>query len=277
MTGGDTFSDWHTYEIDWTPDHVQWIIDGQVRRTLLKSDTFDSKTNQYKFPQTPARLQMSLWPAGQASNAKGTIDWAGGVIDWNSQDIQTVGYYYATIGQVDVQCYPPPSGISQTGNSAYVYTSTAALQNDIAITGNSTVLSSMGATGLDPSLGASSSSASASSSGTSSSSASSATPSDSVPTNTAGTGGTGGMAGGANSSGSSSSGSSTGSSSGGSSGSSTQGGSGSGSGSSTSSGGFSQGTGSSSGQGNGASNPNERVLRGSFFAVLVAVVVLVAL
>lgn len=272
MNGQNTFDDWHTYEIDWTPDHVQWIIDGQVRRTLLKSDTFNAKDNKYHFPQTPARLQMSLWPAGQASNAKGTIDWAGGVIDWNSQDIQTLGYYYATIGQVDVQCYSPPAGTSITGNNAYVYTSTTALQNDVAIVGNSTVLSSMGATGLNPSLGASSSSASssasasASASSSGSSSASSATPSDSIPTNTAGSGGSGGIPGGTfPGSGSSSGGSSSGSS--------TQGGSGSG----TSSAGFSQGTGSSTGQGNSAPNPNERILRGSFFAVLVAVVVLVAL
>lgn len=249
MNGEDTFNDWHTYEIDWTPDQVQWIIDGEVKRTLLKSDTFDSKLNKYKYPQTPARLQMSLWPAGQASSPQGTIDWAGGVIDWNSEDIQQYGYYYATVGQVDVQCYQAPAGTVQTGDVSYVYTSEDALENDIAITGNSTVLGSMGATGLDMTLGAGSSSSGASASA-------SASASDTIPTNSNGSGGSGGMAGGS----SSSSGSST--ESGGS--------------TSSSSAGFSQGTG-SSGQGNSAPNPNERVLRGSLFAVLVAVVVLVTL
>lgn len=245
VDGGDTFNDWHTYEIDWTPDQVQWIIDGEVKRTLLKSDTFDEKLNKYKFPQTPARLQMSLWPAGQASNAKGTIDWAGGVIDWNSEDIQQEGYYYATIGQVDVQCYDPPSGAVKTGDVSYEYTSEDCLESDVMITGNSTVLGSMGATGLNMDLGA----------GSSSSASASASASDSIPTNSNGSGGSGGMAGGSSSS----------------SGSSSESG-----GSSTSSAGFSQGTG-SSGQGNSAPNPNERVLRGSLFAVLVAVVVLVTL
>jgi beta-glucanase (GH16 family) len=240
VDGADTFDDWHTYEIDWTPDQVQWIVDGNVVRTLKKSDTFNETANRYQFPQTPSRLQMSIWPAGQASNAQGTIDWAGGEIDWNSQDIQEKGYYYATIGQVDVQCYTPPSGAIQTGNSAYLFTSEAALEADVEITGNSTVLGSMGATGLDMTLGADSSSSATS------------TGSDSVPTNNSGSVG-----------GAGSSSSSTGTSS-------TEGGS-----SSTTSSGFSQGT--SASQGNSAPNQNERVLRGSLFAVLVAVVVLVTL
>jgi beta-glucanase (GH16 family) len=236
VDGADTFDDWHTYEIDWTPDQVQWIVDGKVQRTLKKSDTFNETANRYQFPQTPSRLQMSLWPAGQASNAQGTIDWAGGEIDWNSQDIQEKGYYYATIGQVDVQCYTPPSGTTQTGNSAYLYTDEAALEANVEITGNSTVLGSLGATGLDMTLGANSSSSATS------------TGSDSVPTNNSGS------VGGAGNSTTSSTGTSS-----------TEGGS-----SSTTSGGFSQGT--SASQGNSAPNQNERVLRGSLFAVLVAVV-----
>jgi beta-glucanase (GH16 family) len=242
VDGADTFDDWHTYEIDWTPDQVQWIVDGNVQRTLKKSDTFNETANRYQFPQTPSRLQMSLWPAGQASNAQGTIDWAGGEIDWNSQDIQEKGYYYATIGQVDVQCYTPPSGTTQTGNSAYLFTDEAALEANVEITGNSTVLGSLGATGLDMTLGANSSSSSSATS----------TGSDSVPTSNSGS-----VGGAGNST------SSTGTSS-------TEGGS-----SSTTSSGFSQGT--SASQGNSAPNQNERVLRGSLFAVLVAVVVLVTL
>lgn len=233
MSGEDTFSDWHTYEIDWTPDQVQWIIDGEVMRTLKKSDTWNEEKSRYQFPQSPARLQMSIWPAGLPSAAQGTIDWAGGVIDWNSEDIQQEGYYYATVGQIDVECYQPPAGTPQTGDNAYIFTDLAALQDDVAITDNSTVLASMGATGLNMNLGAgSSSSAVASASG-------------SVPTNS---GGSGGMAGSAGSAAPASPSSSSG---------------------------FSQGSG--SGQGNSAPKPNERVLQGSLFAVLVAVVALVTL
>ncbi|KAJ5234894.1 Concanavalin A-like lectin/glucanases superfamily [Penicillium citrinum] len=120
------------------------------------------------------------------------------------------------------------------------------MEADVAITGNDTVLGSLGATGLNMDLGANSSS-----------SASSSSASDSVPTNSGG--GSGGMSG-TNSS--SSSGSSSGS------GSSTS----SGSGAAATTTGFSQG-----GQDNGAPAVNERALRGSLFAVLVAVVVLVTL
>ncbi|KAJ5212285.1 glycosidase crf2 [Penicillium cinerascens] len=242
VDGGDTFDDWHTYEIDWTPEQVQWIVDGEVKRTLLKSDTFNETANRYQFPQTPSRLQMSIWPAGQASNAKGTIDWAGGLINWDSQDIQEKGYYYATIGQVDIECYTPPAGTTQTGNTSYLYTSEAAMQANVEIVGNSTVLGSMGATGLDMTLGANSSSNATS------------TGSDSVPTN--GSGAIGGAA--SNSSSSTSSGTSS-----------TE------SGSSGTSTGFTQTP--SASKDNGAPNQNERVLRGSLFAVLVAVVVLVTL
>ena len=247
VNGQDTFDDWHTYEIDWQPDQLQWIIDGNVMRTLKKSDTYNETSKQYQYPQSPSRLQMSLWPAGQASNAPGTIAWAGGEINWDSEDIKQKGYYYATIGQVDVQCYSVPDGTTSTGNNSYVYTSSNAMQSDIEVTSNSTVLGSLGATGLDMTLGANSSSATS-------------TGSDSVPTNN---GGTGGMA--------SNSTSSSGGSGGGSGGSSSNNGA-----STTSGGSFSQGT-SSGTKDNGAPNQNERVLRGSLFAVLVAVVVLVTL
>jgi beta-glucanase (GH16 family) len=240
VDGEDTFNDWHTYEIDWTPEKVDWIVDGSVQRTLKKDDTYNETSKQYEFPQTPARLQMSLWPAGQASNAQGTIDWAGGEIDWNSEDIQDPGYYYATVGEVSVKCYDAPSDAKKTGDKAYIYANSAAMESDISITDNSTVLASLGATGLDMDLGADKSSSSSSSA------------SNSIPT---GSGGSGGMSG-DNTSSDSGSGTST-----------TDG-------SETSTSGFTQG---SPTQDSGAAGQNERVLRGSLFGVLVALVVLVTL
>lgn len=244
MDGEDTFNDWHTYEIDWTPEKVDWVVDGSVRRTLKKADTYNETSKQYEFPQTPSRLQMSLWPAGQASNAQGTIDWAGGDIDWNSEDIQTVGYDYAMVGEVSVQCYDAPSDVTKTGDNAYIYTKSSAMESDISITDNSTVLASLGATGLDMDLGADKSSASSSAS-------------NSIPTSN---GGSGGMTSNITSSGESNSSSSSGTSTTDSSGTSTSG--------------FTQGTAT---QDSGAASQNERVLRGSLFGVLVALVVLVTI
>ncbi|CAP94650.1 putative glycosidase crf2 [Penicillium rubens] len=240
VDGEDTFNDWHTYEIDWTPEKVDWIVDGSVHRTLKKADTYNETSKQYEFPQTPARLQMSLWPAGQASNAQGTIDWAGGEIDWKSEDIEESGYYYATVGEVSVKCYDAPSDAKKTGDKAYIYANSAAMESDISITDNSTILASLGATGLDMDLGADKSSSSSSSA------------SNSIPT---GSGGSGGMSG-DNTSSDSGSGTSTAD------------------GSETSTSGFTQG---SSTQDSGAAGQNERVLRGSLFGVLVALVVLVTL
>ena len=184
---------------------------------------------------------MSLWPAGQASNAQGTIDWAGGEIDWNSEDIKNVGYDFATVGEVSVKCYEAPSDAKGDGNKSYLYANKAAMESDIEMTNNSTVLGSLGATGLDMDLGASSSS----------SNSTSTSVSNSIPTSQ---GGSGGMA------------------SNGTSG--TTGTSTSDDSASTTSSGFSQGT---TTKDSGAAGQNERVLRGSLFGVLVALVVLVTL
>lgn len=241
VEGEDTYNDWHTYEIDWTPEKVDWIVDGSVQRTLKKADTYNETSKQYQFPQTPSRLQMSLWPAGQPSNAQGTIDWAGGEIDWNSEDIQKVGYDFATVGEVSVKCYDAPSDAKNHGDKSYLYANKAAMESDIETTNNSTVLGSLGATGLDMDLGASSSS----------SSSNTTSASNSIPT---GKGGSGGMA--ANGT-SETTGTSTSDDS-----------------ASTTSSGFSQGT---TTKDSGAAGQNERVLRGSLFGVLVALVVLVTL
>ncbi|KAL1963686.1 hypothetical protein VTN77DRAFT_7890 [Rasamsonia byssochlamydoides] len=228
----DTFDNWHTYEIDWTPDQITWSIDGNSVRTLQRSSTWNETTQQYQYPQTPARVQLSIWPAGLPTNAPGTIAWAGGEIDWNSQDIKEHGYDYATFGQITIECYDPPAGANIQGDKSYIYTNAAGTNNTVEITNKNTVLASFEATGTNMTAGAGSATAS-----------SAATASDSVP----------GMSGGAGAAGEAASGSS------------------SASGSSQT--GFSQGD----TKGNGAPSPNERVLKGSMFAVLVAVVVLVTM
>lgn len=44
-----------------------------------------------EYPSTPSRVQISIWPAGISSSAQGTIDWAGGMIDWQSDEIKQNG------------------------------------------------------------------------------------------------------------------------------------------------------------------------------------------
>lgn len=137
----------HEYCIDWTPESITWSIDGNDMRTLKQSDTWNDTDNTYHYPQTPCRVQLSLWPAGLPSNGQGTISWAGGLVNWDSPDMQN-GYYYAMVNDVTVQCYDPPSGFSNDfGDKAYYYTSRVGTNNTVAIGNNNTILASFLADG----------------------------------------------------------------------------------------------------------------------------------
>ncbi|KAF3484102.1 UTR2 protein [Arthroderma uncinatum] len=145
----NTFTNYHTYEIDWKPDMITWSIDGQVIRTLERANTMNSTTNQYDYPQTPARVQLSLWPAGLSTNGKGTVDWAGGLVDWKSEDIQKNGYYYAAFDSVTIECYDPPKSAKVEGSKSYIYTDRSGLEGSVKITNKDTVLKSFLGNGQD--------------------------------------------------------------------------------------------------------------------------------
>ncbi|ODV81529.1 glycoside hydrolase family 16 protein, partial [Suhomyces tanzawaensis NRRL Y-17324] len=183
----DTMANWHTYTIDWQEDKIDWYIDGDKIRTLDKASTHNSTDNTYAFPQTPSRIQMSLWPGGNATSPIGTRAWAGGEIDWDSKDIQDNGYYYAYLKNVTVEAYDLPSGIGRDtsgGNSSkfdtYVVNSTHGTQSNIMISNRETILGDEDGTGFDRKLdklqsSSASASSSASSSGSRSSSGSAST------------------------------------------------------------------------------------------------------
>lgn len=92
---------------------------------------------------------LSLWPAGLPSNGEGTINWAGGLINWNSPYMQN-GYYYAMVQDVNVQCYDPPSGANIQGSKSYIYTDAAGTNNTVQITDNIVVLKGLSGTGENP-------------------------------------------------------------------------------------------------------------------------------
>lgn len=171
----DTFTDYHTFEVDWTEDTIEWYVDGELLRTLDKEDTYNETSGKYMFPQTPSRVQFSLWPGGD-TGAVGTTEWAGGEVDWDSEDMEEYGYYYAILQNATIECYDPPSGTLTTGDSAYIYNSTSGFgQDTIVITNNSTVLCDSDSSGLDSDDCASSASSSSSSSKKSSSTSGSST------------------------------------------------------------------------------------------------------
>ncbi|KAL7935848.1 glycoside hydrolase family 16 protein [Trichoderma chlorosporum] len=162
----DTFDNYHTYEIDWTPDQIQWLVDGQVGRTVLRKDHWNATSNQWSFPQTPARVQISIWPGGLASNAQGTIDWAGGEIDWNAPDIQTAGYFYATFESVTVSCYNATGNLGSSAGVSYTFDNIRGTNDTVVVGNKRTNLASLQGTGTDMDAGKPDDSSSASPSGT---------------------------------------------------------------------------------------------------------------
>lgn len=258
VSGGNTFLDYHVYEIDWQPDHLTWAVDGNVMRTLKKSDTFNKTDNKYHYPQTPARVELSLWPAGLSKNGQGTVAWAGGLVDWHSTDVQANGYYYSMFQDVKVQCYNPPQDANSTGTKSYIYTSNDGVESSISVTNDPTILKSLLGSGTD--MGKDSPSAAASASGSAASSNNVAT----VPGVSGAGPGTDGTRGGSGNSGTS------GSSGSGGSGVSSAPGS-----SSTGIGGFTQGNGGKTGS--EAPPKSERILQGSIFAALVAIAAMLVL
>jgi len=254
--GGDTFSTWHTYEIDWQPNSLTWSVDSTVLRTLNKADTFNKTDNQYHYPQTPARVELSLWPAGLSKNGEGTVAWAGGLIDWNGQDPKKNGYYYAMYQDVNVQCYDAPSGANVSGTNSYIYTDTNGVQNSIATTNDGTILKSLLGTGIDMNKDFPNSNPKPS--GTKSASAAATSNVATVPGLTGAGPGTDGTRGGGNTGNGGGRGGNQASSAAGS--------------ASTGIGGFTQGNQPSSKSSSAAPSKSEEVMRGSVFAVLVAFV-----
>lgn len=245
----------HEYEIDWTPEEIKWSIDGKEVRKARKSDTWNATSNRYDYPQTPARVQLSLWPAGLPTNGEGTIEWGGGLVDWNSEYMSN-SYYYAAFSEVKMQCYAPPPGANVQGDVSYTYDNVAATNDTVVVGNKPTVLKSLLGSGTD--MDADYPSASASGSGSAQTSEVAT-----VPGMTGAGPGTNGQRGdnvdeGDDSSPSPSDGSSTESPSSGATG-------------------FVQGGGSNgTGSGNTIQRP-EKILQGSLFAVVVAVVGLLAM
>lgn len=149
MPGGNTVDNMHEYCIDWKEDSLTWSIDGNDLRTLERKNTWNATASRFDYPQTPARIMLSLWPAGLPTNEKGTIEWAGGEIDWNSPYMQN-GYYFARFQEVTVECYDPPPAAQKKGSKTYKYTDKAGTNNTVAITDDVVVLGSLIGTGEDP-------------------------------------------------------------------------------------------------------------------------------
>lgn len=45
-------------QIDWQPDSLTFLVDGNVTRTILAADTVNNVTGVTEFPNTPSRIQL---------------------------------------------------------------------------------------------------------------------------------------------------------------------------------------------------------------------------
>ncbi|KAL4962409.1 glycoside hydrolase family 16 protein [Aspergillus stella-maris] len=88
-------TEFHNYTVYWTQDKIDWWVDSQLLRTL----TYDNAKNgtESTFPQTPSNVRIGIWPAGDPDNAQGTIEWAGGPVDYDA------GPYTMVVKDVHVQ------------------------------------------------------------------------------------------------------------------------------------------------------------------------------
>ncbi|SCU92708.1 LANO_0E01838g1_1 [Lachancea nothofagi CBS 11611] len=102
----NSYDEYHTYEFDWDEDRIQWLIDGSVVRTLHREDTYDAAEKIYRYPSTPMRLELAIWPGGLESNDPGTVMWAGGLIDWqNAAEILDEGQFQMSVKNVKITPY----------------------------------------------------------------------------------------------------------------------------------------------------------------------------
>ncbi|KAL0939783.1 glycosyl hydrolase family 16 protein [Colletotrichum truncatum] len=93
----------HTYTIEWTKEAIVFSIDGKVYRTATPAEG--------NYPQTPMQLKLGTWVGGKG-DAQGTIDWAGGLAQWDQAPFAA---YYRSLKISDY------AGGDKAGATSYEY------------------------------------------------------------------------------------------------------------------------------------------------------------
>lgn len=70
----DVQNQWHNYTLNWSQEQLEWIVDGNIIRTLKYEDAKGGNG----YPQTPCNVRLGIWAGGDPKNPAGTIEWAGG-------------------------------------------------------------------------------------------------------------------------------------------------------------------------------------------------------
>lgn len=69
-------SQYQKIAVEWNAERVAWYFNNHLVREIHKG-------NPDGFPSSPMYLKISLWAGGDAENESGTIEWAGGITDYN--------------------------------------------------------------------------------------------------------------------------------------------------------------------------------------------------
>ncbi|KAI1328659.1 glycoside hydrolase family 16 protein [Xylariaceae sp. FL0255] len=119
--------DLHNYTTTWDQDALSWYFDGTLLRTL----TYAAANASVGFPQTPMKLRLGNWVAGDPkTQANGTIEWAQGVTDFS----QAPFTMYVQSAKV----------VDGTSGSEYTYSDRSGTWESIKVTaGNSTAAQSI--------------------------------------------------------------------------------------------------------------------------------------
>ncbi|RSH80821.1 hypothetical protein EHS25_006990 [Saitozyma podzolica] len=126
-----TSSNFHTY----TEDRL-------ATRDTNVADRWERRANALQEPdpliEWHAVIQISIWPAGLNTSAQGTINWAGGLIDWQDSDYLSNGFFWNTLQSVTVTCADETNVTS--GTTGWVYTGIGAGNVPVVVLTNASTL-----------------------------------------------------------------------------------------------------------------------------------------
>lgn len=97
MPSVDTQASVRNYTITWSSSATTWYIDDTPIRTLAYSDAVGGKN----YPQTPMNVRVGIWAGGDPGNDEGTIEWSGGLTDFEK------GPYKMVLEKIEVENWSP--------------------------------------------------------------------------------------------------------------------------------------------------------------------------
>ncbi|KAK3381540.1 glycoside hydrolase family 16 protein [Podospora didyma] len=113
-----------TYTINWTPEKLEWIINGAVVRTLLAANAKGCSG----YPQTPMQIKLGTWVAGRKDAPQGTIDWAGGLTNFANAP------FNAAYQEIKIQDYMGGQGATEA--TEYQYSDRSGTWQSIKVVNN---------------------------------------------------------------------------------------------------------------------------------------------